>query len=102
MTRRPPTLVTRRSSASARSTSLTLRSPKEMVTASKVSSANGRASASPATTVTPLREAPPRRSAPTRSMPSEKSQAMTRAPRRAKDSEEVPVPAARSSTSSPL
>jgi hypothetical protein len=91
---RPPGRVTRRISVRATCGSAVLRSPKEMVTASKEASANGSRSASPATRSTPL----PR---PTRSIPREKSQPTTRAPLRASATLLVAVPAARSSTVSP-
>ena len=93
MTSLPPGLVTRSISASAFFGSLTLRSPKEMVLASKLLSANGRLVASPATKLMSGR-----RRLPTFSMPREKSQATTSMPASAYGSLEVPVPAARSST----
>lgn len=91
MTTRPPGLVTRYSSARAAEVSWTLRSPKEIVTASKVSSRNGSRIASPA-----VNGIHGWRALPTWSMPSEKSQGTTYAPARAKGCEEVAVPAARS------
>ena len=73
-----------------------LRSPKEMVTASNVSSANGSWVPSPA-----VKGSRGRAFLPTCSMPSEKSHGTTVAPRSANGWLDVPVPAARSSTSSP-
>ena len=119
-TSRPPGLVTRRISARPATGSATFRSPNEIVTASKAPSRNGSRSASPATKLnlpggtTPLvPPADPRRPGPVPcwlassldlpawSMPREKSQATQSAPVAVKVSEEVPVPAARSSTRSP-
>ena len=74
--------------------SATLRSPNEIVTASKTASPNGRCSASAATFGTS-------RCAPARSMPSEKSAATHHAPDRASSTVDTAVPAARSSTRSP-
>ncbi|MCY1217270.1 hypothetical protein D9M72_291740 [compost metagenome] len=71
----PPGLVTRSISARAFLGSLTLRSPKEMVVASKLLSANGRRVASPA-----MKLISGRRRLPTLSIPREKSQAMTSIP----------------------
>ena len=73
-----------------------LRSPKEIVTASKVSSAKGSRVPSPA-----VNGRCGRACLPTPSMPREKSHGTTTAPRSAKGWLEVPVPAARSSTRSP-
>ena len=73
-----------------------LRSPNEIVTASKVSSANGSWVPSPA-----VKGRCGRACLPTCSMPSEKSQGTTIAPRSANGWLDVPVPAARSSTRSP-
>ena len=66
---RPPGRVTRRISASAASTSPTFRSPKEMVTASKAPSANGR----PGGVARDEARGPGGGARPTRSIPSEKS-----------------------------
>ena len=95
-TSRPPGLVTRRSSVRAAAVSETLRSPKEMVTASKLSSAYGSWSPSPAT-----KASQGLRRLPTVSMPSEMSVGTTNAPAAANGSLDVPVPAARSRTRSP-
>ena len=73
-----------------------LRSPKEIVTASKVSSAKGSRVPSPA-----VNGSCGRAFLPTRSMPSEKSHGTTVAPWSAKGWLDVPVPAARSRTRSP-
>ena len=73
-----------------------LRSPNEIVTASKVSSANGSRVPSPA-----VNGSCGRACLPTCSMPSEKSHGTTVAPRSANGWLDVPVPAARSSTRSP-
>ena len=70
-----------------------LRSPNEIVTASKVSSANGSRVPSPA-----VNGRCGRAFLPTWSIPSEKSHGTTIAPRSANGWLEVPVPAARSST----
>lgn len=72
MTTRPPGRVTRCISRRAASKSCTLRSPKEMLTASKVSSLNGSRVASPA-----VNGSQGWRVLPTWSMPSEKSQGTT-------------------------
>ena len=71
-----------------------LRSPKEIVTASKVLSAKGSRVPSPA-----VKGSCGRACLPTRSIPIEKSHGTTTAPRSANGSLDVPVPAARSSTS---
>lgn len=72
ITTRPPGLVTRYISRSAVSVSWTLRSPKEMVTASKVSSLKGSFVASPAVNGSQVCFR-----LPTWSMPIEKSQGTT-------------------------
>lgn len=91
MTTWPPGFVTRYSSRRAVSVSWTLRSPKEIVTVSKVSSLNGSFVASPA-----VSGSQGCLFLPSWSMPREKSQGTTYAPVAAKGSEEVAVPAARS------
>ena len=91
---RPPGRTTRAISRSPAAVSCTLRSPKLMVAASKESSANGSAMASPATLGTS-------RPAPARSMPSEKSAATHHAPDFANSTVETAVPAARSRMRSP-
>ena len=95
-TKRPPGRVTRSNSRSPASRSCTLRNPKEIVTASKASSAKGSDKASPAT-----KDSRGLRSRPTESIPKEKSHATTKGPAAAIGSLEVPVPAARSRTRSP-
>src|SRR5690348_9516149 len=97
-TSRPPGRVTRSISARAWPGSAVFRSPNEIVTASNCASANGSARASPATNVT---FSTALRCLPAWSMPSEKSQATQVAPDAVKDTDDVPVPAARSSTRSP-
>src|SRR6185312_5427134 len=81
---------------SAASVSTTLRSAKEIVTASKVASGNGSRSASPASSGTSGRTARP-----ARSMPIERSAPTAKAPERASSSVETPVPAPTSRTRSP-
>lgn len=71
--------------------SWTLRSPKEIVTASKLSSRNGSRVASPA-----VKGSQELRFLPSWSMPREKSHGTTYAPVAANGSEDVAVPAARS------
>ena len=93
-TSRPPGFVTRAISRSPASGSTTLRSPKLIVTASKVPSPNGSRVASAATFGTA-------RALPASSMPTEKSAATHHAPERASSSVDTAVPAARSSTRSP-
>jgi SAM-dependent methyltransferase len=88
--------VTLASSRSAAPVSTTLRSAKEIVTASNASSANGSRSASPATSGTVR---PDRR--PTRSMPVDRSAPTAYAPERPSSSVDTPVPAPTSSTRSP-
>src|SRR5664279_2784129 len=97
MTSEPPGLVTRRNSWSASLVPTTFRSPKDIVTASKDSSAKGSLNASAA-----VKARSGRRRLPTRSIPREKSAGTTLAPALAKGSLLVPVPAAISSTVSPL
>ena len=95
-TSRPPGRVTRSISRRPAAGSTMLRSPNEMVTASKVSSPNGSRVPSPAVNGSCGRFA-----LPTWSMPSEKSHGTTSAPASANGWLEVPVPAARSRTRSP-
>lgn len=96
MTIRPPGRVTRCNSVRAAWVSSTLRSPNEIVTASKEPSAKGRLSAS---ALTNGRSG--WRRLPTSIIPKLRSAGTTSAPASANGRLLVPVPAARSSTRSP-
>ena len=96
MSKRPPGLVTRRNSRSARSGSTTLRKPKDIVTTSKESSAKGSRVASAAE-----KSSSGLCCNPWRSMPREKSAEATFAPARRRGIEELPGPAAMSRIRSP-
>ena len=95
-TSRPPGRVTRSISCRPASGSTRLRSPNEIVTASKDASANGSRVPSPA-----VNGSAGRLRLPTASIPCEKSQGTANAPASAIGRVDVPVPAARSSTRSP-
>ena len=92
----PRGLVTRRISFRAATVSATLRSPNEIVTASKLASAYGSWSASAA-----MKLKSGLRCLPTSNMPNERSVGMTMEPLGRRGSLDVPVPAARSKMSCP-